>query len=81
MSRLSCPCVTVPSALLAVLCTPGRCHCTRMRCAPPSLQADIDNNGQIDYTEFITATMQMNRAAKEENIRAAFQHFDQDGSG
>lgn len=43
--------------------------------------ADIDNNGTIDYTEFITATMHRHRLEKEENLYKAFQYFDKDQSG
>ncbi|PKA64033.1 Calcium-dependent protein kinase 1 [Apostasia shenzhenica] len=43
--------------------------------------ADIDNSGTIDYGEFIAATMHLNKAEKEDNLFAAFQYFDKDGSG
>ncbi|GLU04623.1 hypothetical protein SLE2022_217610 [Rubroshorea leprosula] len=43
--------------------------------------ADVDKNGTIDYIEFITATMHRHRLEKEENLYAAFQYFDTDGSG
>lgn len=43
--------------------------------------ADVDRNGTIDYKEFIAATMQLNKAQKEEHVFNAFQHFDADGSG
>ncbi|KAB2055269.1 hypothetical protein ES319_A11G025100v1 [Gossypium barbadense] len=42
---------------------------------------DIDGNGTIDYVEFITATMHMNRMEKEKRLYTAFQHFDKDNSG
>ena len=44
-------------------------------------QADVDKNGTLDYTEFITATMQRHRLGKEENLFKAFQYFDKDNSG
>ncbi|KAJ6948562.1 calcium-dependent protein kinase 34-like [Populus alba x Populus x berolinensis] len=44
-------------------------------------QADADGNGIIDYDEFITATMHMNRMDREEHLYTAFQHFDKDNSG
>lgn len=44
-------------------------------------QADADGNGTIDYDEFITATMQMNRMDREEHLYTAFQYFDKDNSG
>lgn len=44
-------------------------------------QADVDGNGTIDYLEFITATMHMNRVEKEEHLYKAFEYFDKDRSG
>ncbi|CAI0541319.1 unnamed protein product [Linum tenue] len=46
-----------------------------------ALRADADGNGTIDYDEFITATMHMNRMDREEHLYTAFQHFDKDNSG
>ncbi|GLT41786.1 hypothetical protein SLA2020_158290 [Shorea laevis] len=43
--------------------------------------ADADGNGTIDYDEFITATMHLNRMDKEDHLYTAFQHFDKDNSG
>nr|GLL42307.1 calcium-dependent protein kinase 11-like [Ipomoea trifida] len=43
--------------------------------------ADIDNNGTIDYGEFLAATLHLNKMEKEENLIAAFAYFDKDGSG
>ncbi|XP_010269425.1 PREDICTED: calcium-dependent protein kinase 2-like isoform X2 [Nelumbo nucifera] len=43
--------------------------------------ADADGNGTIDYDEFITATMHMNRMDREEHLYTAFQYFDKDNSG
>ncbi|XAR61610.1 Non-specific serine/threonine protein kinase [Bertholletia excelsa] len=43
--------------------------------------ADLDNNGTIDYMEFIAATMHRLGPEKEENLLKAFQFFDKDGSG
>lgn len=45
------------------------------------IQADVDGSGTIDYIEFITATMHMNRVEKEEHLFKAFEHFDKDKSG
>ena len=44
-------------------------------------QADADGNGTIDYEEFITATMHMNRMDRDEHLYTAFQYFDKDNSG
>ncbi|MBA0594451.1 hypothetical protein Gorai_011355 [Gossypium raimondii] len=43
--------------------------------------ADADGNGTIDYDEFITATVHMNRMDREDHLYHAFQHFDKDNSG
>ncbi|XP_073014284.1 calcium-dependent protein kinase 1-like [Typha latifolia] len=43
--------------------------------------ADVDGNGSIDYLEFISATMHMNRLEKEDHIFKAFEYFDKDNSG
>ncbi|XP_008792394.2 calcium-dependent protein kinase 1 [Phoenix dactylifera] len=43
--------------------------------------ADVDGNGAIDYIEFITATMHMNRVEKEDHLYKAFEYFDKDKSG
>lgn len=45
------------------------------------LQADIDNNGTIDYGEFLAATVHLNKLEREENLLSAFSFFDKDGSG
>ncbi|MCD7470299.1 Calcium-dependent protein kinase [Datura stramonium] len=45
------------------------------------MKADVDGNGSIDYTEFITATMHKHRLERDENLYTAFQYFDKDGSG
>lgn len=44
-------------------------------------QADVDGNGTIDYIEFITATMHMNRMEREDHLYKAFEYFDEDKSG
>lgn len=46
-----------------------------------SFQADVDGNGTIDYLEFITATMHMNRMEREDHLYKAFEYFDKDKSG
>ncbi|PKI35281.1 hypothetical protein CRG98_044295 [Punica granatum] len=43
--------------------------------------ADIDNNGTIDYGEFVAATLHLNKAQREDHLFAAFSYFDRDGSG
>lgn len=45
------------------------------------LQADVDGDGSIDYIEFITATMHLNRVEREDHLFKAFEYFDKDKSG
>ncbi|CAN1743653.1 Calcium-dependent protein kinase 1 [Linum perenne] len=45
------------------------------------VKADVDGNGTIDYIEFITATMHMNRMEREDHLYKAFEYFDKDKSG
>ena len=44
-------------------------------------EADTDNSGSIDYTEFIAATLDSQVYLKDEYLKAAFDMFDTDGSG
>ena len=41
----------------------------------------MDGDGTIDYIEFITATMHMNRMEREDHLYKAFEYFDKDKSG
>lgn len=41
----------------------------------------LDGSSEIQYSEFLAATMDMNYAIREENILKAFQAFDSNGSG
>lgn len=41
----------------------------------------LDDTNEIQYSEFLAATMDMNYAIREENILRAFQNFDADGKG
>ncbi|KAF9595447.1 hypothetical protein IFM89_000365 [Coptis chinensis] len=43
--------------------------------------ADVNNNGTIDYGEFVAATLHLNKIEKEDHLFAAFSYFDKDGSG
>ena len=42
---------------------------------------DSNNNGVIDYTEFIAACMYSHDYSQELQIKQAFQYFDKDNSG
>eukprot|EP00271_Cylindrocystis_brebissonii_P019778 TRINITY_DN6209_c0_g1_i1.p1 TRINITY_DN6209_c0_g1~~TRINITY_DN6209_c0_g1_i1.p1 ORF type:complete len:563 (+),score=127.06 TRINITY_DN6209_c0_g1_i1:542-2230(+) len=43
--------------------------------------ADLNNDGLIDYQEFVAATMHMQKVDHERHLRTAFDTFDTDGSG
>ena len=43
--------------------------------------ADTDNSGQIDYTEFIAATLDAQVFMRQNYLRTAFDMFDKDKSG
>ena len=43
--------------------------------------AEVDQDGIIDYGEFLAATLCLHHLEVEENLFAAFQYFDKDGSG
>jgi calcium-dependent protein kinase len=43
--------------------------------------ADTDGSGEINYTEFIAATVDANVYMREDYLRTAFQMFDKDNSG
>lgn len=43
--------------------------------------ADTDGSGDINYTEFIAATLDANIFMNEGYLRQAFNMFDKDGSG
>lgn len=42
---------------------------------------DVDKSGQIQYTEFLAATLEARGYLEEERIAEAFQSIDRDGSG
>jgi calcium-dependent protein kinase len=42
---------------------------------------DSNQNGLIDYTEFIAACMHSQAYLKENHLRSAFSYFDKDNSG
>lgn len=43
--------------------------------------ADTDGSGEINYTEFLAATMDANVFMREDYLRTAFAMFDKDNSG
>lgn len=42
---------------------------------------DVNGDNELDYTEFIAATMQLNRVNVEDNLMKLFRTFDKDDSG
>lgn len=44
-------------------------------------QVDTDGSGEIDYSEFVAASMNRNKLLSRERLEAAFKAFDIDGSG
>jgi calcium-dependent protein kinase len=42
---------------------------------------DIDRNGWIDYSEFISATIDKRKLLSKERLKAAFSIFDRDENG
>ena len=42
---------------------------------------DSDKNGSIDYSEFISATIDKRRLLSKERLKAAFAIFDRDNNG
>ena len=42
---------------------------------------DIDKNGLINYTEFVSALMDFEKSVKKEHLIACFQNYDEDHSG
>jgi calcium-dependent protein kinase len=43
--------------------------------------ADADGSGEIDYSEFVVATINKRKLLSDEKLVAAFALFDKDGSG
>lgn len=44
-------------------------------------EVDSDNNGYIDYSEFLKGSLDSSKILSVDNLKLAFQMFDQDGSG
>lgn len=44
-------------------------------------EVDTDNNGYIDYTEFLKANLDASKVLSSENLKQAFKMFDKDNSG
>ena len=44
-------------------------------------RADADGNGEIDYSEFVVATMNEKNLLSNNKLQTAFKMFDKDGGG
>jgi len=44
-------------------------------------EMDVDGNGELDYEEFIAATLCASKTQNEDNMERAFAYFDKDNSG
>ena len=44
-------------------------------------QIDNDNNGCIDYSEFLAATINRDKFLSKQRLQQAFKMFDKDGDG
>ena len=44
-------------------------------------ECDIDGNGFIDYSEFLTATLNWQTCLSKDRLKAAFKSYDLDGNG
>ena len=42
---------------------------------------DVDNNGEIDFSEFVTATVNRGALLQDDKLRQAFRFYDKDDSG
>eukprot|EP01018_Ginkgo_biloba_P032690 Gb_38618 [translate_table: standard] len=43
--------------------------------------ADVDGNGTLDYGEFVTVSIHLQRMGNDEHLHKAFTYFDKNGSG
>ena len=42
---------------------------------------DVDHSNEIDFSEFVTATVNRGNLLSEEKLRKAFSYYDKDNSG
>jgi len=44
-------------------------------------EMDVDGNGELDYEEFVAATLDQSKMQDEDHLERAFAYFDKDNSG
>eukprot|EP00826_Nyctotherus_ovalis_P034675 TRINITY_DN2909_c0_g1_i5.p1 TRINITY_DN2909_c0_g1~~TRINITY_DN2909_c0_g1_i5.p1 ORF type:complete len:120 (-),score=33.59 TRINITY_DN2909_c0_g1_i5:184-543(-) len=59
----------------------GDAHKARARVDKVMEQLDMNNNGTIDYKEFLVANFQKNNVISLQMLKQAFDFFDEDGNG
>lgn len=42
---------------------------------------DVDNSGEIDFSEFVTATVNRGHLLQDDKLKQAFRFYDKDDSG
>lgn len=42
---------------------------------------DVDHSGEIDFSEFVTASVNKDNLLQESKLKSAFEYYDKDGSG
>ena len=42
---------------------------------------DVDHSGEIDFSEFVAASVNKENLMQEGKLKAAFEYYDKDGSG
>ena len=42
---------------------------------------DVDHSGEIDFSEFVTASVNKDNLLQDSKLRAAFEYYDKDSSG
>jgi len=42
---------------------------------------DVDNSGEIDFSEFVTATVNRGQLLQDDKLKQAFRFYDKDDSG
>lgn len=45
------------------------------------IQGDVDNDGYLDYGEFVAISIHLRKIDKDEHLHKAFQFFDKNQSG